>query len=82
MNLEMLEHTLAQTLRDYPHFAERLSFEPETQQWCIILNNHSVPVTLGSTQHLGIFTTSTMNAILVSLIAHHSRPCDGANNYN
>jgi hypothetical protein len=47
--VEKLRHALAQTLRDYPHVAGRLSCNPKTKEWRIRLTNDSVPITFGST---------------------------------
>jgi len=47
--IEKLKHALAQTLRDYPHVAGRLSCDPKTQELSIRLTNDGVPVTVGST---------------------------------
>ena len=41
---------LAQTLRDYPHAAGRLSCDPKTQEWSIKLMNDGVPITVGTTK--------------------------------
>jgi len=47
--LDKLRCALAQTLRDYPHVAGRLSCDPKTQEVCIRLTNDGVPITVGST---------------------------------
>jgi hypothetical protein len=49
LHVEKLINALAQTLRDYPHVAGRLSCDPKIQKWCIRLTNDSVPITVGST---------------------------------
>jgi hypothetical protein len=47
--VDTLENTFAQTLRDYPHAAGRLSCDRQTQEWRIRLTNDGVPITIGST---------------------------------
>jgi Transferase family len=47
--LDKLRRALAQTLRDYPHVAGRLSCDPKTQEVRIRLTNDGVPITVGST---------------------------------
>jgi hypothetical protein len=47
--IEKLIHALAQTLRDYPHIAGRLSCDLKTQELSIRLTNDGVPVTVGFT---------------------------------
>src|ERR1700729_1239478 len=49
ISVEKLRSALAQTLRDYPHAAGRLSCDPKTQGWRIRLTNDGVPITVGST---------------------------------
>ncbi|KIM79320.1 hypothetical protein PILCRDRAFT_564103 [Piloderma croceum F 1598] len=46
---DKLRRALAQTLRDYPHVAGRLSCDPKTQEVRIRLTNDGVPITVGST---------------------------------
>ena len=62
LDVEKLKRALSQMLRDYPHVAGRLSYDCKTQQWRIILNNHGVPITLGSTQHPGIYAHNFYHA--------------------
>lgn len=60
LNLARFKQALSQALRDYPHFAGSLSYNTAStsRPWSILLNNEGVPLTVGYTQHPGLYTNS------------------------
>ena len=49
LDLTRLRVGLSLTLRDYPHVAGRLSRDPKTKKWSIMLTNEGIPLITGTT---------------------------------
>lgn len=56
IDFKKFKHALSLALRDYPHRAGRLSYNEQSKQWRIRLNNEGVPITVGTTEHPGIYS--------------------------
>ena len=81
LDLEKLKHALARTLRDYPHAAGRLSYDPATKKWRIRLTKEGVPISTGRTEHPGIFSNEfnhERSPDFLDTVRFPENPCDMA----